>query len=148
MTGKEMLKKQEDLSLQYKYKSLPPIISILQRQEYEDNLPIEWKNYQGQDIYSLDGVHICRGLTGRIYVCGDYGIFLEADTKDIVFENIIIKPGEEYRINDLRYSEHVKYHWYIPTIGYETKIYFQQKTVTYADYLPGKWYFSPYEVKI
>lgn len=146
MTGQEMLKKQEQLSKQYKYKNLPPLISSLQRKEYEDELPLEWRNYHGQPIYSKDGVLICNGLTDRVYVCGDYGIFLEADTNQMNMDNIVVKPGQEYRIYDEKYSNNVKYHWYIPKTGYPTKIYFQQKGVTYADYLPNKWYFSPYEV--
>lgn len=148
MTEEEMLEKQEELSKTYKYKALPPIISYLQRIEYEENLSDCWKDYAGGNIYSLDGILIASGLTERKYVCGDYGIFLEVDSRDIIKDNIIVKPGEEYRINDIQYSVHVKYHWYVPVTGYPTKIYYQQKTVTYADYLPEKWYFSPYEVKL
>lgn len=82
----------------------------------------------------------------RIYVCGDYGIFLEAEEDDIIKENIIVQPGQEFRFNDKRYSENIKYFWYTMKKGKPVKIYFQQKEVTYADYKPGKYYFSPYEV--
>lgn len=144
--GEYMLKKQADLATQYKYKPLPPLISKIQRQEYEDNLPEYWKNYKEGNIYTLDGVLIATGLTDRKYVCGDYGIFLEIDNQSIVKQNIVIKKGQEYRINDPKYSEHVKYQWFCPKSGMDAKLYFQQKGVTYADYKPGMWYVSPYEV--
>lgn len=142
-----MLKKQEELAEIYKYKPLPPLLSFIQRQEYEDNFPDEFKNYkQFTPVYSLSGELLCKNLTDRVYVCGDYGIFLEAEEDDIIKENIIVQPGQEFRFNDKRYSENIKYFWYTMKKGKPVKIYFQQKEVTYADYKPGKYYFSPYEV--
>ena len=146
LSGTEMLKRQAVLAEQYKYKPLPPLFSMQQRQEYLDNLPEEYKSYHGQPLYSKSGLMICRNLTDRTFVCGDYGIFLEADEENMCLENIKVKEGQEYRINDERYSSNVKYIWYTPKTGSEVKIYFQQKTVDYADYKVGKYYFSPYEV--
>ena len=144
--GYTMLKKQEALSNQYKYKALPPLISILQREEYEKELPKIFINNEDKPLYSLSGVLISKKWD-RI-VIGDYGAFSEIDDNDMVKENIKVKDGEEYRMNDPRYSEHVKYFWYVPKSGFPSKIYFQQKTVTYADYKPNKWYISPYECKL
>ena len=64
----------------------------------------------------------------------------------MVLCNLKVKEGQEYRIDDKRYSENIKYYWYSPITGNDVKIYYQQKTVEYADYLVGKYYFSPYEV--
>lgn len=142
-----MLEKQKELANIYKYKPLPPLLSFMQRQEYEDNLPDEFRNYkQNTPIYSKSGILICNKLVSRIYVCGDYGIFLEANREDMVLCNLKVKEGQEYRIHDKRYSENIKYYWYSPITGNDVKIYYQQKTVEYADYLVGKYYFSPYEV--
>ena len=48
-----MLEKQKELANIYKYKPLPPLLSFMQRQEYEDNLPDEFRNYkQNTPIYS------------------------------------------------------------------------------------------------
>lgn len=59
-----MLKKQEELAEIYKYKPLPPLLSFIQRQEYEDNLPNEFKNYkQFTPVYSLSGELLCKNLT-------------------------------------------------------------------------------------
>ena len=37
-----MLEKQKELANIYKYKPLPPLLSFMQRQEYEDNLIIDY----------------------------------------------------------------------------------------------------------
>lgn len=144
-----MLQVQEELAQQYKYKPLPPILSILQRKEYEAYIPEEFRAYvDGTSIYTMKGTIICTGLTKRIYVCGDYGIFLEAEEKNMVHKNIMIKHGQEYRIYEQRFSERVKYHWLTAKDNSGIKIYFQQKTVDYADYIPGMYYFSPYECTV
>lgn len=143
----DMLKKQEELAQIYKYKPLPPLFSFMQRQEYEDELPEEFKTYTAETpVYSLSGELICTKLTSRVYVCGDYGIFLEADIENMCLNNLKVQPGQEYRIDDKRYSDNIKYHWYTMKTGKPVKIYYQQKEVDYADYKIGKYYFSPYEV--
>lgn len=146
--GENMLKKQEQLAEQYKYKLIPPLFAMMQHREYEENLPEIYKNdkWLNKPIYSLDGI-LLANKSQRV-VIGDYGAFVEVLDEDIVKENLIIKQGQEYRINDDRYAKHVKYFWYCPKTGYPTKIYYQQKTVEYADYRVGCWYFSPYEIII
>ena len=147
MTDSEILKRQEELSDEWQYKPLPPLLSLIYREEYKENIP-ETFNIDGANIelYSKEGTLIARKYD-RI-VIGDYGAFIEISPEDIVSENIKVKPGEEYRISEPRYAERVKYHWYIPNDTSGAKLYYQQKTVTYADYKPGKWYVSPHEVII
>ena len=142
-----MLQVQEELAEKYKYKALPPLLSILQREEYEKYFPEELRNYDGP-LCTTKGTCICRKLTDRKYVCGDYGIYLEADRENMVLENVCIQKGQEFRITDPQYSEHVKYHWYTAKDTSGIKIYLQQRTVDYADYRPGMYYFSPYEIRI
>ena len=79
-------------------------------------------------------------------VLGQYGAFIEIDDADMVKKNIKMKPGQEYRVKDPKYSNHVKYQWFTTRDKTNCKLYFQQKGVTYADYQAGKWYISPYEV--
>lgn len=142
--GQELLQKQNDLSANYAYKKLPDDFSYMVRKEYATLLPdFYMHNNQNQELHSIDGVLIARGWN-RV-VIGDYGAFIEIEPDMICKENFIIKPGEEYRIYDSKYSKNVKYHWYIPKSGYETKLYYQQAGVTYADYKAGKWYVSPHE---
>ena len=143
-----MLQVQDELAEKYKYKALPPLFSMMQREEYETYMPDIFRNYNGEPVYTLKGICICKKLTNRIYVCGDYGIFLEADKEDMLLNNLQIKKGQEYRIYDPQFIPHVKYHWMTTKDNSDIKIYYQQKTVDYADYLIGKYYFSPYEATI
>lgn len=47
-----------------------------------------------------------------------------------------------------QFSERVKYHWLTTKDDSGIKIYFPKRRVDYADYLPGKYYFSPYEAVV
>lgn len=79
-------------------------------------------------------------------VIGDYGAFIEFDNNKAIVESFIIAPGQEYRIEDERYSKNVKYIWLTVYDGSGIKVYFQKKGVSYADYKPGKYYVSVHEV--
>lgn len=137
-------KKQYVLAKTYGYKPLPPMYSGEVRQFFADNLP---KKYVGaaqevakhSDVHSLSGVKIATGFN-RI-VIGDYGAFLEIPDDAMVKENVRIKPGTERRTT----FEYAKYLWYEPRDGSQCKLYFQQRTVEYADYRVGMWYVSPHE---
>lgn len=87
----------------------------------------------------------CSGYT-RI-VIGDYGAFIEIAPNQMYKAHLIVKPGQEYRINDPKYSKNVKYHWYTINDDSDIKIYHQQRKVAYADYLPGMYYVSPHEIR-
>ena len=145
--GKDMLQKQEILSKEYGYKKLPSEKSFSVRREYSKTLPdfFMFDNNKNKKLHSRDGVLLAKKWN-RVVV-GDYGAFIEIDDSDICKTNIVCKPGEEYRINNPKYSGTVKYQWFVPKTGIETKLYFQQHEVTYADYQAGKWYISPYELK-
>ena len=95
-------------------------------------------------IYSLDGTLISNGYN-RI-VIGDYGAFIEFDKFQVIKSNLKVKEGQEYRFNNPKYSENVKYYWLTPKDDSGMKVYLQKKTVTYADYLPEMYYVSPYEI--
>ena len=41
----------------------------------------------------------------------------------------------------------IYYWWLVPETDPETKVYFQKKTVKYADYKIGKYYVDPYLLK-
>ena len=73
-------------------------------------------------------------------VVGDYGAYIEIDPEDIIQENIKNKwPGKPKRP--------VKYIWMQTKDKEKTKIYFQQATVKYADYIPGMYYIDPKDIK-
>ena len=121
------------LATRYKYRKLNKKLSSEVRQKYLDNIPLEL-NIEGDinfKIYTLSNILISNGYN-RI-VIGDYGAFIEFDKSQIVRENIKIKQGQEYRINDPKYSDNVKYFWLTAKDDSDIKIYYQKKTVTYAD---------------
>lgn len=152
LVGQKMLQYQNDIAYAYNYKPLPDNKREESLLLYLGNLPeefmgnkrtvpggleIEGKN---QPLYLKDGTKLANKY-GRIVV-GHYGAFIEIDKNDIEVDRLTTRKGEEYRESD-KYN--VKYYW--KTIGdTEAKIYEQVGGVDYADYKPGKYYISPYEV--
>lgn len=134
------------LAKKYKYKPLPSNLSPKYRQYYFENIPAELRIDGGVNtLYTLKGSPICDGYD-RI-VIGDYGAFIEFSTSQ--YKNtFIIKHGQEYRVNDERYSKNVKYVWMTINDNSDIKIYYQKRKVSYADYLPGKFYISVHEVMV
>ena len=140
-----MLAFQEDLAKEYGYAPIGYNLFLGDvRQKYLDALP-EWCELAGAVIpcYTMCGTLIATGYN-RI-VIGDYGAFLEF-TPEQICGPLRVQPGQEYRINDPQFSDRVKYHWLTANDLSGVKVYFQQKTVSYADYIPGMYYISPYEL--
>ena len=132
------------LAQKYGYKPLPKDLSEKYRQFYIDNLPkVFILDGSSDQLYTKNGTLICNGYT-RI-VIGDYGAFVEFDKEQANTEQYIIAPGQEYRVNDPKYSKNVKYVWMTIADGSNIKIYKQKKIVTYADYKSGFYYISPHE---
>lgn len=137
------------LAEKYKYKPLPDDLSVKYRQFFTENIPphldISHSRIPGgkNPLFTINGSMVCTDYN-RIVV-GDYGAFVEFDPH---YEgtNFIIAPGQEYRVNDERYSQNVKYIWLTINDGSRIKIYKQKKRVAYADYLPEKYYVSVHEV--
>jgi len=126
-----LLQFQEELSAKYKYRKLKSSLSEEVRQKYLDNLPSQL-NINGDTnfkIHSLNNTLISNGYN-RI-VIGDYGAFIEFDKSK---SNLKVKSGQEYRFNNPKYSENVKYYWLTPKDDSDMKVYFQKRTVSYADY--------------
>ena len=150
--GLEMEMLLKALSDEYGYKKLPKEKSVQQRCFYLSKLDSFWKNdeFLKYDIQltTHNGTVLANGVSSRGYVCGDYGVFLEIENSQIDRKNLMVQPGEEYRLHDVKYKDNVKYYWYTDKENNGIKLYYQQKGVTYADYKAGKWYVSPYEVKI
>lgn len=72
-------------------------------------------------------------------VVGDYGAYLEISKDDIWHVNITPRwPGTP--------SRPVKYIWMVTKDNTNTKVYFQQATVNYADYKVGYYYVAPADV--
>lgn len=125
----------------YKYKKLPEEASEAVRDYYERNVP-EHIKLEGEKapLFTSEGTKLCDEYD-RV-VIGDYGAFVEFSEPASEF---IIKPGQEYRVNDERYKTRIKYIWLTTKDKSDIKIYLQKRTVTYADYKPGKYYVSVHE---
>lgn len=144
--GKEMLQFQEMLAKEHKYAPIEPDLFLGDvRDKYRAALP-DWCCDSGDNIKlcSIAGTILCSGYS-RI-VIGDYGAFVEIKPEQIISAALKCKTGEEYRYQDERYAKNVKYLWLTPTDDSNCKVYLQSKTVEYADYIPGMYYISPYEV--
>lgn len=115
------------------------------REYYRNNLP-DYLSPEGQQInlYSSGGLLIASGYE-RI-VIGDYGAYIEVSPEQIIKDSLRIQSGQEYRINDERFKDRVKYVWLTAKDDSGIKIYFQRRRVAYADYLPGMYYISPDEI--
>ena len=137
------LRIESKLAEKYKYKKLPDDLSQKYRQFFKDNIP-DFLNVCGcnSPLYTCNGTKLCDSYD-RI-VIGDYGAFVEFSAPSVETE-FIIQHGQEYRINDERYSKNVKYLWLTVGDSSQVKIYKQIKTVIYADYRPDKYYVSVHE---
>ena len=143
--GKKMLKYQEDLAKLHHYKPIQPnLLDGDVREKYLETLP-SWCSLSGAEtlLCTISGTVLCSGY--RRIVIGDYGAFCECSPEQINASMLQCKPGEEYRFQNERYAKNVKYLWLTPKDASDCKVYFQKKIVEYADYLPGMYYFSPFE---
>lgn len=138
----------DKLIFKFKYKKLHSSLSEKVRKLYKKYLPNNLK-IDGDSkklLYDLEGILISKGYD-RI-VIGDYGAYIEINEYQIQRKNLRVKKGEEYRIYDPNFKNHIKYYWYTSIGDSDIKIYYQIKKVIYADYIPGKYYISPYDIII
>ena len=131
------------LAEKYKYKKLPADLSEKYRRFFAENIPLGLNINGGGALKTFKETLICDKY--RRIVVGDYGAFVEFEREPDGVE-FIIAPGQEYRVNDERYSKNVKYIWLTIPDNNNIKIYHQKKPVNYADYLPGMYYVSVHEV--
>lgn len=137
------LKIEKLLAEKYHYTPLPEDLSSKYRQFFTENIP-RWLKINGDEapLYTASGTILCDEYS-RIVV-GDYGAFVEFASEPMETE-FVVQPGQEYRVNDKRYSKSVKYIWLTVGDGSGVKIYKQRKRVTYADYRPKMYYVSVHE---
>ena len=145
--GKEMLAFQARLAAERKYAPVEIDLFVGDvREKYREALPT-WCALNGDPntlLYSLSGTLLSRGY--KRIVIGDYGAFVEITPEQIQKDALQCKPGQEYRFQDERFSQYIKYLWLTAKDKSDCKIYLQKKTVKYADYIPGMYYISPYEL--
>jgi hypothetical protein len=134
----ELRKYIDSITKYYNYKSLDKVTSKSVRRYYNEAIP-EYLNINGDSVQLMDkyGTTICKKYD-RI-VIGDYGPYIEFSEEDIYPQNFRVKKGEEYRSSE-RYKN-CKYLWLTTkNERQDVKIYLQKHKVSYADYIPGKYY--------
>lgn len=129
------------LAQKYNYQRLPEEEADKYIKLYTDNIP-KFLLISGGHIplFTSKGTIITEGY--KRIVIGHYGAFIEFDYNNAYSGYYVVQPGQEYRINDPKYSKNVKYIWYTINDGSNIKIYYQKKKVNYADYLPKNYYVS------
>lgn len=135
---------QEALAKFCNYKPLPVHLSDMVREIYRSQVPFELdENGDWASLISPMGELIATGYDK--IVIGDYGAFIEFSEEQVYRPNLQIKFGQEFRVNDERYIDKVKYVW-LTTRFEDVKVYLQRKFVSYANYVPDKYYISPHEI--
>jgi hypothetical protein len=145
-SGAEMLALQARLAEEHGYRAIPLTFETGDiRAMYRRYLP-EWCCETGADelLATQTGMPVAAGYL-RI-VIGDYGAFVEFSPQQAIRENLKVQPGQGYRLTDAHYAARCKYDWLTARDTSGCKIYYQRRTVPYADYRPGLLYISPYEV--
>ena len=92
-------------------------------------------------FYTLNGQIVAEGYT-RI-VIGGRGPYIEFEPHMLFKTSLIMPEDQEYRLKD----SNVYYLEYRTIDISNVKVYAQLKPVDYADYLPGKCYISPFDLK-
>ena len=120
------------------YKPLPPDWSATARRYYESRLELPLAGQPGIEFRTPRGTVIAVGYN-RIVV-GDYGPYIEYTPEQIRAATLRDRfAGPPTRP--------VKYIWLSPRDGSDVKVYRQERTVSYADYVPGMYYIAPHEVR-
>lgn len=129
---------QQKLIEKYKYQKLPDNLSSIYREYFKNNIPSSLCINGGNDVlYTYSGTAICSNYD-RI-VIGDYGAFVEF-SEPYKGTKFVVESGQEYRVNNEKYSKNVKYICLTIDDGSGIRIFYQKKPVLYADYLPCKYY--------
>jgi len=108
---------------------------------YSERLKIPLEGDETLQLYTKSGTKVATGYE-RI-VIGDRGPYIEFRADQIVEENFEIPEDQEYRKTDKRV-------YYVEARSKDdsyVKLYFQKKTVAYADYKVGMLYISPFDLR-
>lgn len=86
--------------------------------------------------------HVPIALQSTRIVHGGRGSYMEIADDDIIKSNLMVPVYEQWR-QDEYWQSRIYYEWWVPRFGPQIKLYYQKKTVSYADYIVGYWYVDP-----
>lgn len=110
---------------------------------YRDRLFIEAdKGSLILEFFTSENLLVAEGYQ-RI-VIGERGPYIEFKNSMMKMNNLHVPKEQEYRLTDQR----VYYVEFRTNDKSNVKVYFQRRTVKYADYRIGFFYVSPFELKI
>lgn len=91
-------------------------------------------------LFTATKTKVCNSYSRVVY--GSRGPYVEFDRDCIIHENLFIPKKQLYRLMDLR----VYYVEFRTNDLSDVKVYYQLKTVSYADYKIGYFYISPLDL--
>jgi len=89
-------------------------------------------------LYFLDGIPFARGYERVVH--GGRGAYVELTKEDIITE-LRSRFGNE--LPSQIFGDEPYYYYYLVPVGRNEKVYWQIKTVKYADYKQGLYYIAP-----
>jgi hypothetical protein len=109
-------------------------------QDYRTRLLIPEAGDPKMRLFTRSGTLIADGFV-RV-VIGQRGPYVEFNNEQLWRSRLRVPAAEVYRFND----RHVFYAEYRSNDDSSVKIYWQKKTVDYADYRVGLYYVSPFDL--
>lgn len=113
--------------------------------DYVSRLKLPINPFVGQQFKfftSFSGLVLATGYQG--IVIGERGPYVEFALSDLVMDSFHIPTTEEWR----KYAPNCYYVEWRTTDHYNTKMYQQTRLVDYANYKTGRYYISPFELKV
>lgn len=92
------------------------------------------------NLYTKSKLQIAIGY--RRIVIGDRGPYIEFEKKDLIFNNFRIPEDKKIKLT-YRNCYYIEYRSIDES---NVKLYFQKRSVDYADYKVGKYYISPFDL--
>ena len=118
------------------YRPMKSVARGLLRADYRSRLLMRENGNPNVGLYTAAGNKVASGYT-RVVV-GDYGAYAEFSRDQLNWSIIRNKWPRSNKIPT--------YWWLVTTDGSHTKVYEQNRRVSYADYKPGMFYIAPDEL--
>lgn len=109
--------------------------------KYQERLLIPITGDKEMLFYTKSNLLVARGYD--CIVIGDRGPYIEFNDTQIITDSFFIPKEQEFRLK----SDLVYYIEFRSIDDCYVKVYYQLKTVDYADYKIGKMYISPFDLK-
>lgn len=106
---------------------------------YENRILIPLKK-TSLDLYTKSTTKIANGY--RRIVIGERGPYIEFEKKNLFFLNFYIPDDKKYKLS-LKNCYYIEYRSIDESF---VKLYFQKRSVNYADYMVGMYYISPFDL--